>query len=82
MLSKVICLKTMLSKLRQSQLTHLRLNTGMAPTCDWMIKIVVKVNNLYLNSLLVSMVNRVSRSGTMIYQCENANESNKKWLLT
>ena len=32
----------------------------MAPTCDWMIKIV-KVNHLYLNSLLVSMVNRVSR---------------------
>ena len=25
----------------------------MAPTCDWMIKIV-KVNNLYLNSLPVS----------------------------
>ena len=57
-----------------------RLNTGMAPTCDWMIKIV-KVNNLYLNSLLVSMVNRVSRSGTMKYQCENTDESNKKWLL-
>ena len=58
-----------------------RLNTGMAPTCDWMIKIV-KVNNLYLNSLHVSMVNRVSRSGTMKYQCENTDESNKKWLLT
>ena len=56
-------------------------NNGMAPTCDWMIKIV-KVNKLYLNSLLVSMVNRVSRSGTMKYQCENADESNKKWLLT
>ena len=53
----------------------------MAPSCDWMIKIV-KVNNLYLNSLHVSMVNRVSRSGTMKYQCENADESNKKWLLT
>ena len=26
------------------------INTGMAPTCDWMIKIV-KVNKLYLNSL-------------------------------
>ena len=37
-----------------------RLNTGMAPTCGWMIKIV-KVNNLYLNSLHVSMVNRVSK---------------------
>ena len=49
----------------------------MAPTCDWMIRIV-KVNNLYLNSLHVSMVNRVSRSGTMKYQCENADESNKK----
>ena len=32
-----------------------RLNTGMAPTYDWMIKIV-KVNKLYLNSLLVSIV--------------------------
>ena len=53
----------------------------MAPTCDWMIKIV-KVNNLYLISLHVSMVNRVSRSGRMKYQCENADESNKKWLLT
>ena len=46
-----------------------RLNTGMAPTCDWMIKIV-KVNKLHLNSLLVSIVYRVSRSGTMNYQCE------------
>ena len=46
-----------------------RLNTGMAPTCNWMIKIV-KVNKLYLNSLLVSIVNRVSQSGTMKYQCE------------
>ena len=36
-------------------------NNEMAPTCDWMIKIV-KVNKLYLNSLLVSIVNRVSRS--------------------
>ena len=44
-----------------------RLNTaGMAPTCDWMIKIV-KVDNLYLNAFLVSMINRVSRSGTMKY---------------
>ena len=34
-----------------------------------------EVNNLYLNSLLLSMVNRVSRSGTMKYQCENADES-------
>ena len=41
----------------------------MAPTCDWMIKIV-KVNDLHLNSLHVSMVNRMSRSGTMKYQCE------------
>ena len=31
------------------------LATGMAPTCNWMIKIV-KVNKLYLNSLLVSIV--------------------------
>ena len=43
----------------------------MAPTCNWMIKIV-KVNKLYLNSLLVSIVSRVSRSGTMKYQCGNA----------
>ena len=44
-----------------------RLNTaGMAPTCDWMIKIV-KINNLYLNAFLVSMIKRVSRSGTMKY---------------
>ena len=52
----------------------------MAPTCDWMIKII-KVNKLYLNSLLVSIVNRVSRSGRVKYQCENTDESNKKWLL-
>ena len=43
--------------------------TGMAPTYDWMIKIV-KVNKLYRNSLIMSTVNRVSRSGTMKYQCE------------
>ena len=49
----------------------------MAPICDWMIKLV-KVNKLYLNSLLVSIVNRVSRRGTMKYQCENADVSNKK----
>ena len=60
---------------------YYRLNTGMAPTCDWMIKIV-KVNKLDLNSLLMGIVNRVSRSGTMKYQCENTDESNKKWLLT
>ena len=52
----------------------------MAPTCDLMIKIV-KVNKLYLNSLLVSIVKRVSRSGRMKYQYENTDESNKKWLL-
>ena len=52
----------------------------MAPTCDLMIKII-KVNRLYLNSLLVSIVNRVSRSGRMKYQYENTDESNKKWLL-
>ena len=61
--------------------TNKRLNTGMALTCDWMIKIV-QVNNLYLNSLLVSAVNRVSRSGTMKYECENTDESINKWLLT
>ena len=49
--------------------TNKRLNTRMAPTCDWMIKIV-KVDKLYLNSLLVSIVNRVSQSGTIKYQCE------------
>ena len=53
----------------------------MAPTCDWMIKIV-KVNKLCLNSLLASIVNRVSRSGTMKYQSKNTDVSNKKWLLT
>ena len=58
-----------------------RLNTGMAPTCDWMIKIV-KVHKLYLNSLHVSIVNRVYRSGTMKYRCENTDVSNKKWPLT
>ena len=45
-----------------------------------MIKIV-KVNKLDLNSLLMGIVNRVSRSGTMKYQCENTDESNKKWPL-
>ena len=34
-----------------------RLNAGMAPTRDWIIKIA-KVNKLHLNSLLVSIVNR------------------------
>ena len=53
-----------------------RLSTGMAPTCDWMIKIL-KVNKLYLNSLLASTLNRVSRSGTMKSQCEITDESNK-----
>ena len=48
---------------------HKRINTGMAPTCDWMIKIV-KVNKLYFNSLLVSIVNRLYQSGTMKCPCE------------
>ena len=52
----------------------------MALACDWMIKIV-KVNKLYLNSLLVSIVNCVSQSGTMKYQYKNTNESNKKGYL-
>ena len=39
---------------RLSQVTKYR-----NPTCDWMIKIV-KINKLYLNSLIVSIVNRVS----------------------
>ena len=34
----------------------------------WLKK--VKVNKLHLNSFLVSIVNRVSRSGTMKYRCE------------
>ena len=54
----------------------------MAPTCDWMIKIV-KVDKLCLNSLLVSIVNRVSRSGTMKYQSKNtADVSNKEYYIT
>ena len=61
--------------------THKRLNTGMAPTCDWMIKIV-KVNKLYLNSLLVSIVNRVSQSGTMKYQCEWKHRCVKQEIVT
>ena len=61
--------------------THKRLNTGMAPTCDWMIKIV-KVNKLYLNSLLVSIVNRVSQSGTMKYQCEWKHRCIKQEMVT
>ena len=48
---------------------HKRINTGMDPACDWMIKIV-KVNKLYFNSLLMSIVNRLYQSGTMKYQCE------------
>ena len=51
----------------------------MAPTFNWMIKIV-KVNKLCLNFLLVSIVNRVSRSGTMKYQCERKHRSVKnRW---
>ena len=60
---------------------HKRLNTGMAPTCDWMIKIV-KVNKLCLNSLLVSIVNRVSQSGTMKYQCEWKHRCVKQEMVT
>ena len=56
-------------------------NNGMAPTCDWMIKIV-KVNKLYLNSLLVSIVNRVSQSGTMKYQCEWKHRCVKQEMVT
>ena len=46
----------------------------MARTCDWMIKII-KVNKLYLNSLLVSIVNSMSQRGTMKYQYENTDVS-------
>ena len=53
----------------------------MAPICDWMIKII-KVNKLYLNSLLVSIVNRVSRSGTMKYQCEWKHRCVKQEMVT
>ena len=45
---------------------HKRLNTGMAPTCDWMIKIV-KVNKLYLNSLLVSIEQLVYNFSLILY---------------
>ena len=58
-----------------------RQNTEMASTCDWMIKIV-KVNKLYLNSLLVSIVNRVSQSGTMKYQCEWKHRCIKQEMVT
>ena len=58
-----------------------RLNTGMAPTCDWMIKIV-KVNKLYFNFLLVSIVNRVYQSGTMKYQCEWKHRCVKQEMVT
>ena len=63
------------------KVTNKRLNTRMAPTCDWMIKIV-KVNKLYLNSLLVSIVNRVSQSGTMKYQCEWKHRCVKQEMVT
>ena len=53
----------------------------MAPTCNWVIKIV-KVNKLYLNYLLVSIVNRVSRSGTMKYPCEWKHRSVQQEMLT
>ena len=53
----------------------------MAWTCNWMIKIV-KVNKLYLNSLLVSIVNRVSQSGTMKYQCEWKHRCVKQEMVT
>ena len=41
-----------------------------------------KIYKLGLDSLLVSIVNHVSWSGTMKYQFENTDVSNKKWLLT
>ena len=47
----------------------------------WMIKIV-KVDKLYLNSLLVSIVNRVSQSGTMTYQCESKYRCVKQEMVT
>ena len=53
-----------------------RLNTGRAPICDWMIKIV-KVNKSW------GLFIHVSRSGTMKYQYEwKHRRVNKKWLLT
>ena len=66
---------------KQSAFSNKRLNTRMAPTCDWMIKIV-KVDKLYLNSLLVSIVNRVSQSGTMTYQCESKYRCVKQEMVT
>ena len=58
-----------------------RLNTGMVPTCDWMIKIV-KVNKLYFISLLVNIVDRVSQGGTMKYQCERKHRCVKQEMVT
>ena len=62
-------------------LVKLATNTGMAPTFNRMIKIV-KVNKLYLSSLLVSIVNRVSRSGTIKYQCEWKHRCVKQEMVT
>ena len=53
----------------------------MAPTCDWMIKIV-EVNKLDFNSLLMGIVNHLSRSGTMKYQCERKHRSVQQEMLT
>ena len=58
-----------------------RLNSGMAPTRDWIIKIA-KVNKLHLDSLLVSIVHRVSQSGTMKYQCEWKHRCVKQEMVT
>ena len=50
---------------------HKRLNTGMAPTCDWKKKIV-KVNKLYLNSLLVSIEQLVYNFSLILYPLTSA----------
>ena len=48
----------------------------------WLDDKIVKVNKLYLNSLLVSIVNRVSQSGTMKYQCEWKHRCVKQEMVT
>ena len=48
----------------------------------WLDDKIVKVNKLYLNSLLVCIVNRVSQSGTMKYQCEWKHRCVKQEMVT
>ena len=48
----------------------------------WLDDKIVKVNKLYLNSLLVSIVNRVSQSRTMKYQREWKHRCVKQEMVT